>query len=390
MKKGMLFFLGVLVVFAVFAAWTTDSFAYNRYIDGCDGCHGAFRSGTTSTKPGNTWPTNKHDVHRNQMLAGVCEACHTGTPNSGSTFTGSSDGNGSLPGLGCIGCHGNDYGGIVGVSGAGLRKHHAGKGVTVCASCHTGDPTPLPESNNPPYYGKAGVNITNALNTDGKENYTSDGLGLDNDGDLLYDQLAGPPPASFDVTKPAAGESVPTGAPYAVTWTAADGAASYKVKVSIDGGVTWSTLATSVNDTTTSWDVPNTIKKNISNAIIKVIAYDSSGGKLGAKKSGTFSVDVLTITAPAAAEVVPQNAPYTITWTANGTAVPPDQLVVKYTLNNGRTWKTAQGTPNLGASSFSWNVPAVSKTKTKARVKVVLKAAGVTVAKAVTAKFTVQ
>jgi|OpeIllAssembly_1097287.scaffolds.fasta_scaffold197146_2 hypothetical protein len=73
-KKKTLIFLGMLVVFAVFAAWTTDSFAYNRYIDGCNNiaCHGAFRSGTTSTKPGNTWPTNKHDVHRNTMLAGVC------------------------------------------------------------------------------------------------------------------------------------------------------------------------------------------------------------------------------------------------------------------------------------------------------------------------------
>ncbi len=389
MKKGTLVFLGILVVLAVFAAWTTDSYAYNRYIDGCNGCHGAFRSGTTSTKPGNTWPTNKHDVHRNTMLAGVCAACHTGSPNSGTTFTGSSDGNASLPGLGCLGCHGNDYGGAIGVTGAGLRKHHANKGVAECAGCHTSDPTPLPESNNPPYYGKAGVNITNALNTDGKENYTSDGLGLDNDGDLLYDQLAGPPPptVSFEVTKPAAAESVPAGAPYAVTWTAQTGAASYKVKLSIDGGVTWSIMAKGVTDTTTPWDVPAP-KKNISKAIIKVFAFDSSNVKLGAVKSGTFSIDVLTITTPSAAEVVPQNSTYNITWTANGTAALPDQVIVKYTLNNGTTWKTAQGTP--GASSFSWNVPAVSKTKNKARVKVILKALGKTVAKAISGKFTVQ
>ncbi len=388
MKKGTFIFLSILVVLAVFAAWTTDSFAYNRYIDGCNGCHGAFRSGTTSTKPGNTWPTNKHDVHRNSMLAGVCEACHTGSPNSGTTFTGSSDGNAALPGLGCIGCHGNDYGGAIGVTGAGLRKHHANKGVTECAGCHSGDPTPLPESNNPPYYGKAGVNITNALNTDGKENYTSDGLGLDNDGDLLYDQLAGPPPAAFDVTKPAAGESVPTGTPYAVTWTAATGATSYKVKLSIDGGQTWSTLGTGLSGTTTSWNVPTTIKKNITTAIVKILAYNNTNQKLGVAKSGAFSIDVLTITTPAAAEIVPQGLPYNITWTANGTAALPDQVVVKYTLNNGTTWKTAQGT--LGASSFSWNVPTVNKTKKKAKVKVILKAAGKTVAKAVSAKFTVQ
>jgi len=393
MKKKTLIFLSMLVVFAVFAAWSTDGFAYERYIDGCNGCHGAFRSGTTSTKAGNTWPTNKHDVHRNSMLAGVCEACHTGSPNAGTTFTNRSDGNASIgtPGKGCAGCHGNDYGGAIGVSGAGLRKHHANKGITACAGCHSSDPTPLPESNNPPYYGKTGVNITNALNTDGKENYTSDGLGLDNDGDLLYDQLAGPPPAAFEVTKPAAGESVPTGTPYAVTWTASTGAASYKVKLSIDGGVTWSTLGTGLSGTTTSWNVPTTIKKNITNAIIKVFAYNGNNIKLGAAKSGTFSIDVLTITAPAAGATVPQNAPYTITWAANGTAAAPDSAVVKYTLNNGTTWKTALGGPaDLGASSFSWNVPAVTKPKNNAKVKVVLKVAGTTVANAVSAKFTVQ
>ena len=240
------------------------------------------------------------------------------------------------------------------------------------------------ESDNPPYYGKAGVNITNALNTDGKENYTSDGKGLDNDGDLLYDQLAA---AAFEVTTPIAGESVPTGTPYAVTWTAATGAASYKVKLSIDGGATWSTLGTGLSDTTTSWNVPTNVKKNITNAIIKVIAYNSNNQKLGAVKSGTFSIDVLTITAPAAGTTVPQNAPYTITWTANGTAAAPDQVVVKYSLNNGSTWKTAAGT--LGASSFSWNVPAVPKTKNNAKVKVVLKVAGVTVANAVSGTFKV-
>jgi len=197
-----------------------------------------------------------------------------------------------------------------------------------------------------------------------------------------------PPPAAFEVTAPAAGESVPTGAAYAVTWTAATGAASYKVKLSTDDGLTWSTLGTGLSATTVSWNVPNTIKKNITKAIIKVIAYNATNQKLGVAKSGTFSIDVLTITAPTAGQIVPQNAPFNITWTANGTAAAPDQVVVKYSLNNGTTWKTAQGT--LGASSFSWTVPAVSNPKNKAKVKVILKAVGNTVARAISAKFTVQ
>jgi hypothetical protein len=198
-----------------------------------------------------------------------------------------------------------------------------------------------------------------------------------------------PPPVAFEVTAPAAGESVPTGAAYTVTWTAATGAASYKVKLSTDGGLTWTTLGTGLSATSVPWNVPNTIKKNKSNVIIKVIAFNATNQRLGVAKSGTFSIDVLTITAPAAAEIVPQNAPYNITWTANGTAVAPDQVVVKYSLNNGQTWKTALGT--LGVSSFSWNVPAVNNPpKTKARVKVILKAVGVTVANDTSDKFTIQ
>ena len=223
----------------------------------------------------------------------------------------------------------------------------------------------------------------------------SDGDGATNLEEITAGTLPGdatsvppPPPAAFEVTAPAAGESVPTGAAYAVTWTAATGAASYKVKLSTDDGLTWSTLGTGLSATTVSWNVPNTIKKNITKAIIKVIAYNATNQKLGVAKSGTFSIDVLTITAPTAGQIVPQNAPFNITWTANGTAVAPDQVVVKYSLNNGTTWKTAQGT--LGASSFSWTVPAVSNPKTKAKVKVILKAVGNTVARAESAKFTVQ
>lgn len=49
------------------------------------------------------------------------------------------------------------------------------------------------------------------------------------------------------------------------------------------------------------------------------------------------------------------------------------------------------GYSNLGSSSFSRNVPAVSQTKTKAKAKVILKAADrKTAAKSESAKFTVQ
>ena len=198
-----------------------------------------------------------------------------------------------------------------------------------------------------------------------------------------------PPPAAFIVTEPAAGASVPTGSACTVTWTAKTGAASYKVKLSIDGGATWPiTLGTGINSTTTTWTVPTNIPKNITNAMIKVMAYDGNNMKLGAAKSGIFSIDVLTITAPASGEIVPQNAPYTIVWTAHGTASNPDEVVVQYKLSSASQWKTAKGT--RGASSFIWNVPAVAKPKSNVKVKVIFKSGGATVAKATSGTFKVQ
>jgi len=103
-----------------------------------------------------------------------------------------------------------------------------------------------------------------------------------------------------------------------------------------------------------------------------------------ALKSGPL----LSLTSPNVGEVIPAGSTYNITWTSNGMAATPDQVIVKYTLNNGTTWKAAQGA--AGVSSFSWNVPAVSKPKNNAKVKVILKIAGATVAKAVSNKFIVQ
>ncbi|HYQ48738.1 MAG TPA: hypothetical protein VEP69_06695, partial [Thermodesulfovibrionales bacterium] len=134
MKKQTLMVVGLVVCAALFAL-TSDSFAYGRYIDGCNSCHGSFLS-TTVDKHGSTWPSNLHNVHRNSMLNGVCGACHLGSPSSNNAYTYQSSGAAGLPGLGCSGCHGNNYNGTI--LGAGLRKHHAGAGVTECAGCHPG------------------------------------------------------------------------------------------------------------------------------------------------------------------------------------------------------------------------------------------------------------
>ena len=385
MKKGTLIFLCILAV-ATFLTWSTDGFAYQRYIDGCNGCHGNFTQ-TTVDQHGSTWPSNLHEVHRNSMLNGICGACHLGSPSSSNAYTNKSTGSASLPGYGCSGCHGNNYNGAI--LGAGLRAHHRNSGADSCGatSCHSGDPTPKPENKKPPYYGRAGVNVKDPLNKDGSENWSNDNQGLDNDGNLLYDQND-PAAQTMSVITPAAGEAVPSGAPYSVTWTAKAGAASYKVTLSVDGGLTWSPVASGVTGTGTSWNVPGTFKKN-TNALIKVKAVDAGNNSLGAAKSGAFTIDVVTITLPAAGEIVTKGSVYNVTWTTNGTKGVPASSVVSYSFDGGVTWKTALGSGT--ASSFSWNVPTPSKAKNNTKLKVVLKdAGGAVVGKATSKAFKVQ
>jgi hypothetical protein len=165
-----------------------SSLAYPRYTDGCDDCHGIF-DGPVSPK-GTVFPSDsKHEMHRgNQNMNADCSLCHVSVGDS--PFLNQSGGTNNNPGVGCVGCHGRDYGGAVGNSGVGLRLHHAMNDVVECAGCHTDDPAPLPENILPTYYGTADTDADDSCNSgpDFLENWSiGDTLGLDNDGDNLYD-----------------------------------------------------------------------------------------------------------------------------------------------------------------------------------------------------------
>jgi cysteine-rich repeat protein len=159
--------------------------AYERYNDGCQDCHGSFTSATTQKSPPPTFPSgDKHEMHRaSSSMNADCDLCHT-QGDGRDPFIGSSNGTNSNPGLGCTGCH-NEL---------GLRLHHLNRGVNDCQGCHSSDPTPPGEDTLPVYYGVgADSDVDNPCNTVAQaninENWTiGDLLGLDNDGDLLYDQ----------------------------------------------------------------------------------------------------------------------------------------------------------------------------------------------------------
>ncbi|MHC4128637.1 MAG: hypothetical protein ACYSUA_10820 [Planctomycetota bacterium] len=157
----------------------------------CTECHGHFFDHTSPA--GTLFPyEGKHGMHRNTMGA-HCDLCH---PRPGALpLMAYSAGTADNAGVGCLGCHGRDYGGAIGHSGAGLRRHHFMNGVTICAGCHPDDPPPLPEKVMPAYYDTPDTRASDPCNqvrpqSVGGENFSGDldnHRGLDNDGDNQYD-----------------------------------------------------------------------------------------------------------------------------------------------------------------------------------------------------------
>jgi len=180
--------------------------AYDRYsIDdnatNCRQCHGDFRSSNyVSLVDGQSWG-NLHNIHRSTMLSGDCDVCHIGNDEFPVMIAQSNGGDGFEP-VSCMGCHGvnptpgapdNDW------WGAGLRAHHTNAGVgpdsngLTCMNCHNDDPPPPSEDTLPSYYFSPDPNHTSKPDHPCNpapgypENFAGAVIGIDNDGDLLYD-----------------------------------------------------------------------------------------------------------------------------------------------------------------------------------------------------------
>jgi hypothetical protein len=200
---------GVILVGAALLLLAGGAGAYDKYsVNGdatnCRACHGDFRASPyTSLTDGLSWGDGLHDVHRYNMLSGDCDTCHSSGP-KGNVLIGSSNGGAGLPAISCSGCHGRVEDGTGNGSegyGAGLRQHHWRAKITTCGTCHSdADPalfTPVEEDFLPPYYAADGTDPAHPLipadpcnlSEDGRpEDYAASTLGLDNDGDDLYDE----------------------------------------------------------------------------------------------------------------------------------------------------------------------------------------------------------
>jgi hypothetical protein len=228
--------LAYLLSASVIGAGTAQ--AYEQYSENsnstyCRACHGDFEASPyISLSDGVSWEDSLHNVHRNIMLDGDCETCHSSVDTAVPVLLGSSVGGAGLEAIGCAGCHGRaeDVDVPRGVGyGAGLRQHHWRAGEEICLDCHADtDPevyTPVDESFLPPYYSDSDAahpdmpsGPCNRQSLSHPEDYAGSILGLDNDGNGFYDEAdtsacPTPAPTAAPIATPAA---TPTPAPTAM------------------------------------------------------------------------------------------------------------------------------------------------------------------------------
>ncbi len=170
-----------LIPLACATAISLPAAAYETWNGGCDDCHGAFTADPYVSMSGETWHHSLHRVHYGgSSMAAECNLCHRNWNHD--PYLNWSSGTGTAPEYGCVGCHGRMDGGWP--SARGLLLIHDG-GQADCWDCHAAAGAPEPEDVAPPYYGLPDSHVASPCNDDAgtSEDYSGDGVGLDNDGD---------------------------------------------------------------------------------------------------------------------------------------------------------------------------------------------------------------
>lgn len=173
-----------------------DQYSINVDATNCRACHGDIAAKVYISPKGENWGKNLHEYLANVVTGGDCFTCHRTTGNFPVRTMFSAGGSG-LPPISCLGCHGRNEG-VSGITATGLRQHMFRSGQTICGNCHVdADPNsgiiPVGETTFPAYYGSPShpAMPTNPCNPPPgyNENFSPITLGLDNDGDLVYDML---------------------------------------------------------------------------------------------------------------------------------------------------------------------------------------------------------
>lgn len=167
-------------------------------------------------------------------------------------------------------------------------------------------------------------------------------------------------PPVVTLSTPDGGETIACGSVKAITWNATDnvGVTTVDVHYSLNGGSTWTPLATGIANTGTyGWSVPNTPSAT---ARVRVRARDLVGNLGSDSSAANFTIadqtaPALAVSAPGGGETWNTGSTHAIHWSASDN-VSVTSVSLDFSADNGGSWSPiATGLANSG--SYSWVVP---------------------------------
>jgi hypothetical protein len=156
---------------------------------------------------------------------------------------------------------------------------------------------------------------------------------------------------TLTVMAPDGGENWEGGTTQNITWNSTGAISNVKIEYSINNGGTWNTAAASTaNDGSYNWTVPNTPSSQC------IVRISDTAGPAADSSNAIFTIleqRTITVTTPDGGENWEGNYSQTITWNSTGNIA---NVAIEYSINGGSTWDTAvASTANTG--SYNWTVP---------------------------------
>jgi hypothetical protein len=178
---------------------------------------------------------------------------------------------------------------------------------------------------------------------------------------------------TITLLNPNGGEAIPSGAAYPIHWGAPAEAISFKIEYSINNGLSWKLIAEGVTGTGILWQVPDP-PGNRENTLVRVTGYNLFYKKVGRDRSNSrFTIEVLRITSPSGGEEVTSDDLFSIAWDTHLTNKPVAKVEMFYTKGGGASWSRIALIKGSNPGLFSWRIPIVRQTRTRCRIKVILK-----------------
>ena len=190
------------------------------------------------------------------------------------------------------------------------------------------------------------------------------------------------PTETITLSSPNGGENWFVGSNHPITWSSANLTNNIKIELSIDGGSSYTPIATVANTGTYAWTVPNTPATNCRIRISDVtdnVPLDISNANFAI----ALQPEDMQVTSPNGGESFIAGSAQTIAWSSSMSG---GNVKIELSTDGGATYSTVvASTPNTG--SYSWTVNNVNSTQCRIKVSDAIDANPVDVSNA---NFTIQ